>query len=194
MKILKENLSTLVKKAIFGDYSGKIKTFCTMTPENPMKREVSPEENNKLTKQFKSLLKRMNIKYAKIYGMYDNKEKSYMLYNITLKDAKFFSKQFNQESFIFGKSSIEDAIDIAFYVWDGKDYIMQDSVNNVVSADDFVNYYSRHGDFKYNFPFDLGESFEDVDISYLDKCLDESLISKARTNARAHFYKKGYLY
>ena len=69
MIVLKENSSTLVKKAIFGDYSGKIKTFCTMTPENPMKQEVSPEENNKLTKQFKSLLKRMNIKYIKIYGI-----------------------------------------------------------------------------------------------------------------------------
>lgn len=191
---LDENSSTQVKKAIFGDYTGKIKTFCTMTPENPQGEYVGAETNNKLLAKFKDYLKSANIKYTKIGGKFGSEEHSFMLYNISLSDAINLSTMFNQQSFIFGKSSVEDGVDVSYYEWDGNTYKVIDTVKNVTNASHFDDFYSRHGNFKYQFPFNFDESWDDVNMEYLDRCCDESLTPKSRTNYRAKFYREGRIY
>ena len=45
-----------IKKALFGDYTNKIRTFAILTAENPMGIEITPQENNKLSKEFGEIL------------------------------------------------------------------------------------------------------------------------------------------
>lgn len=49
---MNENRSTRFKSALFGDITGKIRTFAIMTPENPNGETVDAQLNNKLVKGF----------------------------------------------------------------------------------------------------------------------------------------------
>ena len=114
-----------VKRALYGDYKHKIKTFAIMSPENPMGVSVSPTDNNKLVSEFKSVCRKMNIQIVPINGMFDigernkfsdtnygdnkygkNKavryEHSFILINCTLGEVKGLANKFEQKSFFFG--------------------------------------------------------------------------------------------
>ena len=105
VKRLNENSNTRLKSALFGDVSGKIKTFAIMTAENPMKIKTNAQKNNEFTKSFKTNLSSHHIQYIPVEGMYDNKEHSFMLMNLRLEDAMMLSTAYLQESFFFGKVS-----------------------------------------------------------------------------------------
>lgn len=165
-----------------------------MTPEDPQGEKLTREENDILISKFKKYLNQLNIIYIEIKGKFISRERSFMLYNISLSDAEFLNTEFNQLSFIFGTSSLEKGIDVSYYEWNGKSYIEKYKVNNVTDAKDFEDFYSKHGEFKWSFPFPFEEAWDSIDEAYLDKCCDESLTPKWRANYRAHFYKKGHIY
>lgn len=53
-----------VKNALFGDASGKIKTFAIISPENPMGISYSRKENEKRLIQFKNDLRFGSYSYT----------------------------------------------------------------------------------------------------------------------------------
>lgn len=118
-----------VKKALFGDYTNKIRTFAILTAENPFGVAISPSENNKLTSELKRRIKQLNLQYIDIQGMFrdkDNpteftdvdkknygdskymqgkslrKEHSVMIINCSKNDAIGLAALFKQQSLFFG--------------------------------------------------------------------------------------------
>ena len=65
---LKTDESNELKRALFGDYKHRIKTFAIFTAENPMGMPLSPEENNKRTEQLKQILNKAHLQYIPING------------------------------------------------------------------------------------------------------------------------------
>ena len=102
MKILSENSSTRLKKALFGDITGKISTFALLTAENPLGKELSAVENNKRTESLKTYCKKLKIQYVPVTGSFGNIEHSFMLFNLAQKDAEFLARKFLVER---GKSA-----------------------------------------------------------------------------------------
>lgn len=123
-----------LKKALFGDPTGKIRTFAIVSPENPLGFKNSNEEefkkrfldytnnkklyNEKNLKDLKSELLKDRIKktgdtalgyggfdYIPIKGSYESKEHSLMILNLTYEDAQAVARSYGQESFFFAKVS-----------------------------------------------------------------------------------------
>ena len=121
-----------LKGALFGDPTGKIKTFSIVSPENPLgwdnaddeeikerfrKWQDNPNEWNKLSKQKltkdylqmrvdktgEKCLRLGGFNYIPIKGSYGSKERSYIIFNIPLADAKQIASDFGQESFFYGE-------------------------------------------------------------------------------------------
>lgn len=120
-----------VKKALFGDPSGKIKTFAIISPENPlgMKNSDDPEWKEKFARwtsnkalynkeMLNSLkkdiaydkiqstgekaLKYGNHVFVQIRGKYGDYENTLIIFNLTLNDAKVIARDYGQESFFWG--------------------------------------------------------------------------------------------
>ena len=127
MKIIKLDEKNEVKRALFGDYKHKIKTFAILTAENPMGNSLSPQENNKRTEALKNMCEKAGYKYIPIKGFFDvgdtrvsninygdNKyskktnrrrpEHSFLIINLTLSEAKYLAEKFEQLSFFFGEN------------------------------------------------------------------------------------------
>lgn len=178
-----ENSSTRVKKALFGDNSGNIKTFAIITPENPMGVQLSVEENNKLTVQFKEDLRRRGISYTKISGSYGNKEKSYLLYNVTIKEVTDFAKKYKQESFFFGRNEMPSEIEYWQTFDDGDTYKLIETKKGVTTLKDAEDYFSRRGDFQFRIDMKV---FEDIK-NFNESVVDESELLKSLEEDRTPF-------
>lgn len=191
---LDENSSTRFKSALFGDVTGKIRTFAILTPENPMIKQVSAEDNNKRTKQFKELLKQGHIQYIKIEGEYGNKERSYMLLNIPCSEAKNIAGKFQQQAFFWGKVN-KDSNSIIEY-WEVKDpnarkleYKLTERNDKIASSRDFIDYFSRHGNFKFRFDMDVfNESLNEIKPIQREEELEHSL--NENTSAMNRYYSR----
>lgn len=194
MRIIKENSSTRIKSALYGDVTGKIRTFGIMTPENPMGVQYSNEDNNKLHKAFKEILSKMHVQYIKQLGSFGNKEHSYVLVNVSLNDMVYLNTKFNQMSFFFGRVTKEGS-SISYYEKPSKDsdYELIETVDRVVNAKDFNDFFSSHGDFKYSIDLDyfkenLDSISEIVDEEAMNEALDDAYTIKHRVNERALAY------
>ena len=191
---LDENSSTRFKSALFGDITGKIRTFAILTPENPMMQSSSAEENNKRTKQFKELLKQGSIQYIKIEGEYGNKERSYMLLNIPCSEASSIASRFQQQAFFWGKVN-KDSNSIIEY-WEVKDpnakkleYKLTERNDEIASSRDFIDYFSRHGNFKFRFDMDVfNESLKDIKPIQREEELEHSL--NENTSSMNRYYSR----
>ena len=120
-----------VKKALFGDPSGKIKTFAIISPENPLGIKGSDDQelkdrflkwsdnksayNKEKTDELKTELIKDRIKktgddalkyghhtYVQLRGKYGEYENSFLILNLTLDDAKTIARDYGQESFFWG--------------------------------------------------------------------------------------------
>ena len=196
------NSNTRVKKALFGDITGKIKTFAILSPENPMGMKISSAENNKRIKQLKQYLKEMNIQYIPIEGSYGSIEHSFLLINLALSDAEFLAKKFEQESFFYGKTTEVDvesddrhtASTFGYYeISDGKTYRLLEESNKIENMQDAEDFFSRHGDYKWSIIMDIFSSTYDnlkeiTSDSDMDKCLQENRTLHSRMKHRAYAY------
>ena len=195
MKVLKENSSTRLKKALFGDITGKISTFALLTAENPLGKEISAEENNKRTKRLKEYCKKLGIQYVPVEGSFGNIEHSLMLFNLAQKDAEFLAKKFGQLSFFFGKTAnvigTEDrntSSTIAYYATDdgGKTYVLKEKSDRIKDEKDAEDFFSRHGDFKFSINMDI---FNEEFVPMKDeRSIDDSLTVKGRAIYRGMKY------
>lgn len=191
---LDENSSTRFKSALFGDVTGKIRTFSILTPENPMMQSSSAEDNNKRTKQFKELLKQGSIQYIKIEGEYGNKERSYMLLNIPCSEASSIASRFQQQAFFWGKVN-KDSNSIIEY-WEVRDpnakkleYKLTERNDKIASSKDFIDYFSRHGNFKFRFDMDVfSESLNEIKPIHREDELEHSL--NENTSAMNRYYSR----
>lgn len=164
---ISENSSTRVKKALFGDNTEKIKTFAIMTPENPLGKELSAEENNKRLKDFKNDLRQRGIQYTKITGSYGNKEHSFMLYNVAYKEVETLARNYQQESFFHGTNSIPS--EITYYKTTDKcrTYHKEETKKGIATFKDANDYFSRHGDFQFTIDMKCFESMKAINESII---------------------------
>ena len=176
-----------VKNALFGDTSGKIKTFAIISPENPMGINYSREENEERLMQFKNDLRFGSYSYTQIKGKYDNVEHSFLIVNIRLQDAKAYASAFRQESFFFGKVTSNGSI-ISYYKtpWDKEKamnernltitmpYNLIETSDKIIDAETENDFYSKFG---IKFRIDMNCFNEKLDYIN-EKDLAESLNDK----------------
>lgn len=172
-----ENPNSRVKQALFGDSSGKIRTFAVLSAENPMGMKNSSAENNKNTAELKSKLKELGVQYVPIEGKYGNIEHSFMLFNIAREDAQYLAEWFEQESFFFGING--SPATLIYYETSESDpskYRKVEESKNITNESDADDFFSRHGDFK--FKFDLDYFKESVKV-IASKIINEDALEKS---------------
>lgn len=161
--------------------SGYIKTFAIFTANNPDAEQTTRKNNISLNKGLKrdmkfDIEKELNNgywSYYKVKGKYGNVENSFIIYNITLTDAKELSAKYHQQSFIYGTNE-EGKLTFAFYANRSKsnyDYVKVDEKDSFNILDkDAENYYTQISrDFKFSISFDVFEVAADQMIEELDE-------------------------
>lgn len=163
------------QRALFGDPSGKIRTFAIISPDNPvgifgqeewskisqLERTSFNKENRKELQQLLSraeAIKRDGNKamgyggfdYVKIKGSYGDKETSYLIFNLTLEDAKIVAKNYGQESFFYGKVSKTPSTNpsqIAYYKTTDKckTYKLIEISNTISDESQATDFFSKFG-------------------------------------------------
>lgn len=131
----------------------KIRTFAIITWENPMGKQLSPEENNKRNKDLKDLLIRGVYPFSQIKGVFDNIENPFFIHNITKEAAKQLgnSKEGNQRSIIWGE--VIDKFDVIFHYIDfGTN---EEDTRHIWKKleQNKENYYSEYKGRKFQIPF-----------------------------------------
>lgn len=163
--------------------SGKkvIETFAILTANNPNLISYDRKSNDKFNSQLKDLishdnpediLKQYYFNYYKVKGKYGNKEDSFLIYNLTLQDAKTLATRFQQQSFIFGKNT-DDGLVFEFWANKSKSGYVYAKIDEKTiyrdeqTAQDLYTQISR--DFKFSIPFDR--------FAFTDKEMMEKLYS-----------------
>ena len=172
-----EGRLTHIKKAIYGDKTGKIKTFAIISPDNPKEK-------------IKSTLDAGRYQYILQEGKYGNKGQNFFIFNISLNSAKSLSTIFAQESFIFGEQT-SSGVKVYYYETSkdeykksGKtDYKLITSSSGVDVLDTASNFYSKVKGFKYSFDFDF-ETTPSSDIEALESSVDDRYTGKSQYYSR----------
>lgn len=114
----RESTGSQLKRALGQDHRGLIKTWAIITGENPMAMDVPAQLNRRRQQSFEQSLSRMSLQFIKIEGMYGNKERPFMIFNLRLVDAKYLASLYEQESFIFGERDADGFVSMYYYeVW-----------------------------------------------------------------------------
>ena len=216
-----ESREAKVKRLFKAPSQSRIKTFAILTAENPDGQEASKEENAKNTDNLKkqlSYIKPENLErsidtggfsYYKVKGRYnDNIEHSFLVFNISLDDAKKLSSFYRQQSFIYGKNENGKLVfeilankslkGYSYRVCDRRDLWYQEEDGEDVEKE----YTQISRDFKIRIPFDqFAWSAEDLEEHLValankhydvDRLLEESLSDKIC--ARVKYYHRFTLY
>lgn len=213
-----------VKRSLFGDPTGKIQTFAIISPENPLglknstkeewiekykKWESNPREYNKkaldslktelLADRIKNngdtAMKMGGFNYVQIKGKYEQYEKTFIIFNIPLADAKIIARDYGQESFFWGKvSNQEDTPSrIGYYVSTNacKTYKLVEVSNTIWDVTDAQDFFSKYG-FKYKIAMrEFGDDVTPVeDTSEFEESFDEKRTFKSRALHRREAYRK----
>ena len=197
-----ENKSTRVKRALYGDTTGKIKTFAILTAENPGDKQYTAEENNKRNARLKEMLKQMAIQYIPFQGVFNRKEHSFIAINLSLGDAERLTHlgqddpvEEYQQSFFFGRV-YENGAEITYYELDknSNKYVPVETSDRVDNAKDFDNFFSRYHNFKFSIWMKIfNESWKDVvDEKALEESTDDSFTAFGRIRRRAKCYERRY--
>ena len=210
-----------VRRSLFGDPTGKIKTFAIVSLENPLcwknasdeevkerfrKWQDNPNEWNKLSKQ--NLTKdylQMKVKktgetclriggynYVPIKGFYEDHERSYIIFNISLKDAKTIASDFGQESFFFGEVFPDKSV-ISYYKTTNacKTYNLVEKSSTITYEDEAEQYFSKFG-FKFRINMkEFGDDIPEViDEQAFQESFEEFRSFMSRASKRRDAYKK----
>lgn len=193
-----------LKKGLFGDPSGKIKTFAIISAENPLGWKNSTEEEfkqrfvqwfddkklynkqsvdriestillHKIEETGNTGLRYGGFVYVPLKGKYGDLEKSYIIFNLTLSDAKTIASDYGQESFFFANVK-EDKSTIAYYVTsDGcKTYKLVDVSETISDETDARDYFSKFG-FKFRINMrEFGDEIPEItDRAAFEESFDE---------------------
>lgn len=190
-----------------------VRTLAILSAENPMGKKASEEENKEKREKLETYLNNANYAWFRIKGKYGNKEKSHIIYNISLEDAKTIGEMFQQESIIFvNMSDGEGKISYQYWETDGVNpYKMTHERNEIIRRDEADDFYSTIcRAFKFQVPFfdgsdelkeeingqekALNELLEEKQLSdediqrYLDNILDEEKTGKRKWECRGNMY------
>jgi len=163
------------QRALFGDPSGKIRTFAIISPDSPVGifgqeewAKINQAErtsyNKENIKELQQWLSRVNairkdgdkamgyggFDYVKIKGSYGNKETSYLIFNLTLEDAKIVAKSYGQESFFYGivsKTPNTTPSQIAYYKTNDncQTYELVEISNTISGKNQATDFFSKFG-------------------------------------------------
>lgn len=197
------------------EYMSKIKTFAIFTAENEdtqsYSRAVNKELNKELKKElsFEKSLAHGRYSYYKVKGKYGNVENSFLVYNITLDDAKFLCANHKQQSFIF---AINNDGNLKFQFWanasrSGYSYkkVDEKAEFNILDANAENLYTQISRDFKFSIPFtefevsaeDMVESITKKAYSsgYTDEDIDRLIEKSVNTNihGKHRYFARGSL-
>lgn len=188
-----EGSLTRVKRAIYGDSKGRIRTFAIISPDNPMGKKATPQENNKARKEFKDTLRAGYYQYTPIKGQYNDPEQSYFIFNISFKGAEYLAKTFKQESFIFGQQ-LNNESKIFYYQTDRDSYEKEGKIDynqsclskGVNLMDTAKDMFSKKNGFKYSFDFDFDnmEFLPSSNQQAFEQSLDDRYSGKSQYYAR----------
>ena len=123
------------KRTILG-LNDKVSTFAIMSPENSM-LDIAALANGKCTKEdveysnkihideFIKMLKDSVVLYFPVKGIYGEKERSFILYNISRSFLEYLGHLFDQESLIFAEKDDEGKVKFQFLAKQISDYDIQ---------------------------------------------------------------------
>lgn len=191
-----------VKYAIHNIYKG-LKTFGIISPENPMNKEVSDAENERLRARFKRWMKDGYYVFVPLKGKYNREERSYFLCNVSFGEIKNLATEFEQESFIFSFQGTDRRFVHQYWEWNSDKglYENKSTRHTFQNRDDAENFFSKVGDFKFKFPFfdevleevcrKLEESYGDYDEKRLLKSIEEDRTGYSRWCHRGMLLSEG---
>ena len=102
-----------IMRILSGDRQN-VQSVGMMTPENPDAQQLSIEDNDRLIEDFIRKLRKMNLGYKKIRGKFDNKERSFIIPNISREEMVQLGKDYGQEAVIWG--SMQDGKMVYEYI------------------------------------------------------------------------------
>lgn len=181
-----------LKRALFGDDTGKIKTFAIISSQNPFGVQATPQANKVSDDNFKKALKLGNFTYTPLKGHYGNAEKSYIIFNLTLADAKVLAKDYQQESFFYGKTFGKgENSTISYYLTrnQGETYDEIEQSDTITLETDAEDFFSKFG-IKYRINMkEFGDEIPEVKNKVH---FEESLNEKRTFLSRARHRKDAY--
>ncbi|HAW81676.1 MAG TPA: hypothetical protein DCX27_19435 [Balneola sp.] len=118
-----------------------IQSVGMMTPENPDAQQLSPEDNARLIKDFIRKLREMNLGYKKIRGKFGNKERSFIIPNISREEMVQLGKDYGQEAVIWG--SMQDGKMVYEYIEGDNTIQKRDIVLSGPDVDAKSDFYSQ---------------------------------------------------
>lgn len=149
-------------KHAFLGHMNNIRNFGIFSPENPMGKRLSNEENKELRARFERVLNDGHYVYFKTKGRYGNDEKSYIVYNVSLVTLKTWGGKdmFNQESFLFCETNYDEekrktSVTFNFYLKEDENKLFKliESVNEFVDFSGREDNFTAIGrNFKFNIP------------------------------------------
>ena len=165
-----------VQRSLYGDPTGKIRTFAIMSPENPIGALGSKSNENwaedyvkylrdsykydpkKFEEQGRKAIEASikktgdaglhmgGYKYIPMSGYYDERERSMIIFNLSLHDAKMLAHDYGQESFFFG-NVFPTYSDIAYFKTENHchTYGLVEVSRTVTDETDAEQYFSKFG-------------------------------------------------
>ena len=98
-KFINESGFNRIKNILQGKVAS-VNTVGFMTAENPMAQQLSRKENKALNKELMAFMRERGYGPIRIRGRFGNKERSFMIPNITRDDIVEAGQKFAQESVI----------------------------------------------------------------------------------------------
>jgi hypothetical protein len=184
---INENPNTRAKRALFGDSTGKIKNFAILSPENPMGKKLSYNENRERIKAFRNDLNKRAIQFTRITGSYGNKEHSFMLFNLNYAEAEELASKYEQESFFYGTNAIPSKISYYQTFDDGKTYKLIETSDKINNMNDAEDYFSRIGDLQFSVNMKV---FESISNAILDESENNIAMEDNRTTFSRMIHRK----
>ena len=184
---INENPNTRAKRALFGDNTGKIKNFAILSPENPMGKKLSYNENRERIKAFRNDLNKRAIQFTRITGSYGNKEHSFMLFNLNYAEAEELAAKYEQESFFYGINAIPSKISYYQTFDDCKTYRLIETSDKINNMKDAKDYFSRIGDLQFSINMKV---FESISNTILDESERDIAMEDNRTTFSRMIHRK----
>ena len=129
-----------IMRILSGDRQN-VQSVGMMTPENPNAQQLPPEENDQLIKDFTRKLREMNLGYRKIRGKFGNRERSFIIPNISREETVQLGKDYGQEAVIWG--SMQDGKMIYEYIEGDNTIQKRDVVLSGPDVDAKSDFYSQ---------------------------------------------------
>lgn len=138
-----------------------VSTIVIMTPENPLGKKISDEENAERREQFEAAMQQAGQQLIPIVGKYGAEENSYILPSMSREDAIQQGSDFDQDSVIYGekkKFPEGDAIEFQMiYTSKGTEYDQEAGLRYVAvsgeAADSRNDLFSKYKGIKFFIPF-----------------------------------------